>query len=307
MINLLAYYIDPINCNEDPCHLAWLIRDKRNLGFLLRSYKNLNPTCSNGTLLVDLDFKRFNHCPNVISNHQNHSELQIIYSTVYINGITILCQNHSQDRWQMRENAFMSSWNLTHDLTVSQCDITGLNFHFLRGFNHLEELCFTNIVNVDLADWTTLPHLLKLVRLRISNSTGLDKWTTFPDLSNGLIGFDISNNFMGDIAMDRFLNWIRKCPNIINTLKMLYIRGNELTKLPLDISSFKNLEIIDLSNNSFRVIRSGSFVFSNKSNLSSYSQLNLSSCEIQTIEPGAFQGLTVLNIQLNYLPFAIFK
>ena len=51
---------DPIDCETDPCHLAWIIRDRREL------LKNvLNAKCSyNGTSFEDIDYKDDNyiHC-----------------------------------------------------------------------------------------------------------------------------------------------------------------------------------------------------------------------------------------------------
>ena len=51
-------YTDPIDCESDPCHLAWLIKDNRYL---------LNPiadgVCSNGTKFTDVDSNYFTFCP----------------------------------------------------------------------------------------------------------------------------------------------------------------------------------------------------------------------------------------------------
>jgi len=38
-----------MDCIEDPCHLAWLVRDNRHLLTSVRA------TCSNGTAFADLD------------------------------------------------------------------------------------------------------------------------------------------------------------------------------------------------------------------------------------------------------------
>ena len=49
-------YTGPIDCSN--CHLAWLIRDNRNL--LQASYKG---TCSNGTTFENLNPNGFSNCP----------------------------------------------------------------------------------------------------------------------------------------------------------------------------------------------------------------------------------------------------
>ena len=50
--------LDPIDCESDLCHMAWLIRDNRNL----LPAVNLGQ-CSNGTIFEDLDPNGYNDCP----------------------------------------------------------------------------------------------------------------------------------------------------------------------------------------------------------------------------------------------------
>lgn len=54
-------YADPIDCEGDPCHLAWLIRDNRHL----MKYIGYSGRCSNYTSLSDLDPNTI--CPVVIT------------------------------------------------------------------------------------------------------------------------------------------------------------------------------------------------------------------------------------------------
>ena len=63
-LNLLIFFKDPFNCS-DSCHLAWLIRDQRNL--LKRFSEEYPPRCSNGTLFSDLDPKGYDNCPPNVS------------------------------------------------------------------------------------------------------------------------------------------------------------------------------------------------------------------------------------------------
>ena len=55
----LIWSPDPFDCSGDPCHLAWVIRDNRDL---LEKIKG-DPRCSNGTLIANLDPKGFDQCP----------------------------------------------------------------------------------------------------------------------------------------------------------------------------------------------------------------------------------------------------
>ena len=53
------YSSDPLNCNEDPCHLAWIF-NQNLLEFIF------NAACFNGTLLKDLDVESFAECYVII-------------------------------------------------------------------------------------------------------------------------------------------------------------------------------------------------------------------------------------------------
>lgn len=59
IICCLYFVEDPIDCSIDPCHLAWIFRDNKDL---LKAIKN--GECSNGTLFELLDgVNAFNNCP----------------------------------------------------------------------------------------------------------------------------------------------------------------------------------------------------------------------------------------------------
>lgn len=50
-------FADPFNCDDDPCHLSWLLKD--NQKFLSAI---LNGTCASGTPFKDLDPTIFISC-----------------------------------------------------------------------------------------------------------------------------------------------------------------------------------------------------------------------------------------------------
>ena len=62
----------PFDCEYDPCHLNWIIRDDRNL--LSAVYM---ATCANGTKLGELDSSGFTDC-TVINNNDVRSMFQQI-------------------------------------------------------------------------------------------------------------------------------------------------------------------------------------------------------------------------------------
>lgn len=51
---------DPFDCDSDPCHLAWIIRDER----LFLTHISETVSCSNGTLFLDLDPSGLVDCPS---------------------------------------------------------------------------------------------------------------------------------------------------------------------------------------------------------------------------------------------------
>ena len=54
--------LDPINCTDDPCHLAWLIRDNPNLLEYVKYGE-----CSNGTRFEHLNPFGFEDCHFVVN------------------------------------------------------------------------------------------------------------------------------------------------------------------------------------------------------------------------------------------------
>ena len=55
---------DPIDCSADKCHLAWLIKDNKDL---LDGYAN-DGTCSNRTKFTELNSADYANCKNKSHN-----------------------------------------------------------------------------------------------------------------------------------------------------------------------------------------------------------------------------------------------
>ncbi|XP_069826757.1 slit homolog 3 protein [Dendropsophus ebraccatus] len=79
--------------------------------------------------------------------------------------------------------------------------------------------------------------------------------------------------------------------NIPKDVTELYLEGNHLTSVPKEISSFKHLTLIDLSNNSISVL--SNYTFSNMTHLST---LILSYNRLRCIPVHAFNGLKSLRV-----------
>lgn len=204
--------------------------------------------------------------------------------------IVLLCpaDDHTP---KIDSRALLSSAEHTTGLWIDGCDLTLFDFTFLTGFDRLEDLRIYWSSNVHRAEWANQPILPSLSQLTINNCPGLNDWTRFPLLAKGLNGFYLHGALdVQDEAMDRILNWILRSLDTDVTLRNLDISGNALTRIPRAIASFRSLVDIDISNNYASQIKSipaGSFAFSPDVPMQ---YLYLSSNQVNSIEPGAFEG-----------------
>ena len=192
------------------------------------------------------------------------------------------CQQSTQ-RLTIHPNAFQASRKFTSIFGVINCDLARFNFSFLADFRKLYMLFFKRCANIHLADWTTLPLLPKFNFLEIEFMK-LNEWTNFPVLHKGLYSVTLKRNLIGDAAMDRILQWLTDSPSI-DTLTYLDLEATFLNEIPVKISSFKIHLLLFLGRNPIKVIRNG-FI----TNIRPF-RIDLHSCDIDTIEPGAFHGI----------------
>ena len=207
-----------------------------------------------------------------------------------------LINNHTADRIEIScksgslradQQAFRSSKNTTTWLIITNCDLTGLDFGFLSGFDQLSLTYFSGLSNIGAANWNSFPSLLSLNELTIYKSAGLNEWTSFPRLTRGLDRVHIQECDIQDAAMDRVLNWIAQ--SSVDTLLRLEIEINFLTTVPLmlRVPSFSNLKTLYMGKQktAIPVVPSGSF-----HGISPYYQLLVEDAGITKIDEGAFQG-----------------
>ncbi len=186
---------------------------------------------------------------------------------------------------QIDPNAFRSSKSYTNKFELRFIDCTLLDLSFLSGFDNLTELWFFHIDNIHRC-LSSLPPLPKLARLEFFSCEGMNELHTFPSLINGLnkVLFDGENVTYNDETVDRILDWLLlSSSETLEEMKMAYM--NQVTRVPLKISSFKALRRLWLYENSISTIKSGAFSFSVP-----VSELNIRGNGIRGIEPGAFQG-----------------
>ena len=209
--------------------------------------------------------------------------------------------NNSRSLLSIDPEAFYSSRNFTKMLSIKNFDLNRLNFNFLTGFHRLEILNFNETSNINLANWTFLPPLINLQELRIFNSTGLNEWTSFPNLTKGLNGLILLDNNIRDKPMERILNWTERFS--LSTLRGLNIGGNLVTKIPRQISSFSKLETVFFNGQKkgISLIPKGSL------NLSApVFKFSAQGDGITKIESGAFQGIIFFLYKLIFFKTSIF-
>ena len=188
---------------------------------------------------------------------------------------------------------------------MSGCDVNGFDFTFLRALEPaLNSFGVVNSFNIHLADWRqSFPSLDNLSTLRLFNNTGADEWTEYPEDAENLKLTNVfyHSNGVKDEGMARFLDWLLEHSK--DHLQKLEIQWNLLTKIPKQIGSFKKLNSLAMqlqTNRSIPIVPKNSLEFSVP-----VFDLNISSCGVTTIEPGAFRGNIFKNTSFDRIIYAI--
>ena len=187
-------------------------------------------------------------------------------------------------------DAFRSSSDFTFFFFTAGCDLNQLDFaSFLNNFNSLTTIFISQSANVQGIQ--NLPALPSLNQLAVTFTNGLEKIADFSRLGKvALKRLLLNGNQLGDLTVDKILNSLASSPSSAMTLQTLWLTGNLLTRIPSSLlSSFTQLIELDLSNNTFSILASGSFIFRTP-----VDYLYLESDSINSIEPGAFQGILSL-------------
>ena len=191
--------------------------------------------------------------------------------------------------------AFRSSKDTTERIYNLNCDMSRLDFKFLTGFVQLDLIDFRTVASFGMANWSSFPPLPKFDKLYIYSSTGLNEWTTFPQLVKGLTNLLLQHCDIQDEAMDRILNGTVQYS--ADTLKQLVLNLNDMTKIPRPIASFQKLDFISMyaQMRGIPFIPAGSF-YSGANDF----YLALMDNQIEMIQQGAFQGINDFVVQNNF-------
>jgi len=148
--------------------------------------------------------------------------------------------------------------------------------------------------------FNTLPgsSLTSLTELTLTKITGMNGFANsslkYPSvLAAGLKTVDISFCYdLSDDALDSLLTkWI--VPSGMDTLSQLFITGNSLTKMPLNLPALDALKVIDFGSNMNPMkLKTGDFNFRDMGTgqLQPIQYLLLDNSQIYYIEPGTFKG-----------------
>ena len=214
--------------------------------------------------------------------------------------IQIVAPKVENFKLKIHPEAFRSNANYTEAFYFSGMDMSRMDFEFLQGFDLVDFIKIFSATNIHKARWSTLPLLAKLTRIELGYSTGLNEWTKNfpPPMANGMLNeISLTNDKLTDLSAQRLMEWVYMSAK--DTLKVLILSNNDLTRVPSKISSFEKLERLDLSYNNIHTVAAGSLAFK-----SPVSRLWLSNSNIHQIENGAFKGdfsKAQVYVQLNNL------
>ncbi len=225
-------------------------------------------------------------------------------------------RNQNYSLLEVDPNAFRSS---LRNATLKRVTIgyylegIALDFSFLTGFDNIRDLYFLSIKHLNPTSLPTLPSLTnlifsyienlnsialpalpKLTFLTFSYSTGLNE--AFQDNSTFILETDQGLNYFGvyDCELNtnglaNLLDWV--LPSSAETLKKLTIRGNSITSVPVQLSSFRSIEYLSMENNRILLNIGNNSIYYDHSETPSYSTIiDMILSKIASVESGAFQG-----------------
>lgn len=198
-------------------------------------------------------------------------------------------------------NAFRSSSNTLQSLDVSLLDASHLNLIFLKGFQNVKEIAFSNVSNLELS-LPTLPSMPALKDLYINYFHGYQsgdlnkKWRFQNNIISHLQGNGLSKLVLsGTRKLDQhglvqLLDWI--LPSSSQTLKeFLVLDGAKIDSIPRQLSSLKRLEKLTIENNQVNMTIPSRSIYMSSDVGKRAVIIQLSSNRVVRVESGAFQGI----------------
>lgn len=132
--------------------------------------------------------------------------------------------------------------------------------------------------------WQRLPLLQNLQLIHLTNCQNLGDSNLFPPALPSLQELAIKASFLDDASVASILDGLLSTP-YSTQLSRMELSSNLLTVVPSQISSFPNLGQVKLRENFFAHLPAGAFNFYWRA-----FNIDLSDCEVKTVEQGAFIG-----------------
>lgn len=145
-------------------------------------------------------------------------------------------------------------------------------------------------------DLYALPRLPALKNLHLDFLNGQipfgDQQVSFLQ-TDGLEGFYVTcndSNGLDEKGMAQYLDWL--LPSSSQTLREISVAYTKLDTLPLQLSSFRNLKSVGVSDNQADLtLRHGTFFFKSDDADDDGIDILIRSSRLVKVEPGAFQGI----------------
>ena len=193
--------------------------------------------------------------------------------------------------------AFSVTKNITRALTIKNCNLKILNWSFLTGFLSLASLTVLDSSEFHTTFYT-LPTktLSRLDYFELNSVLGLagfeNKSLTYPPPPpNGLSSFNIffSYDVSDDVVENILKNWVT--PTSQDTLIEIGLREAIITKVPLELLRYSQLEIVEIhGNQNPLIIQSGAFQFTQPDPTIFF----VNNDGLNSVSPGAFTGTIFL-------------
>lgn len=198
------------------------------------------------------------------------------------------------------KDSFNSTRPVTTVVELHTCLLKDSDLSFIEGFIKMTSLLIENFQEMGKLFSTFPTNLPTTNNIKFLQCAG---WNTLMNTPSPVVDarkfirLDVVKSIdMSDDAMNVVMEWAVQSFN--STLESLYIYSNNLTRIPSQIEFFGRIENLDMKNNLFPRILSGSL----KLTSNSVGFIGLSNCGVQQIESNAFEGRKKT---LNFLFFTV--
>ena len=177
--------------------------------------------------------------------------------------------------------AFRSSRSTALQVSIEKCDLRQVDWSWLNNFNVLESLHLSSSSLVNLQTMPMLPSVTALYVLFCGDFVELHSPKQTPNLNRLQIdySYNVSNEVLDGIVS-------AAAGPYGDTLEILSLVANQMTRIPSAIGSFTRLQSLHLEHNMIHTLPTGSLHLSS----TALSNVWLSNNNLKTIQSGAFKG-----------------